>query len=167
MGLQVDGLFGYHLRQTGAGLPRGDNSLCSQMCWPRCTISVLPAFSSRFQRRITRWNMSKVHFLKNIFPKNSGHQKIGVDPAETEPLKSRLIFKLRDSIFADPPRPALRDEFAVRPCREWVDGRFSQSRSTATKSLIMYHWLALLEPTTCQGPFSSALVLNCVLFEVA
>ena len=32
--------------------------------------------------------------------------KIGVDTDENEPLKVRSIFKLRDSIFADPPRPS-------------------------------------------------------------
>ena len=33
--------------------------------------------------------------------------KIGVDTAENEPLKVRLIFKLWDLTFTEPPRPHL------------------------------------------------------------
>jgi hypothetical protein len=45
---------------------------------------------------------------------------IGVDTADNEPLKIRLIFQLRDLIFADPPRPSgpVTAELATRTARK-------------------------------------------------
>ena len=42
--------------------------------------------------------------LLKSFPTNRIVAEIGVDTFEYEPLKVRLIFNLRASIFADPPR---------------------------------------------------------------
>ena len=78
--------------------------------------------------------------------------KIGVDTAESEPLKNRLVFKRRDLTFADPSRPrhaaALRFAAALRALAAGDGQRHALPRLLLSKA----GTLLSVEP---RGPFDS------------